>query len=88
MHNASAVKCPGTVAVARHDERLKIQRDGAAEWSRLEAIAAEIERKRMLPFVGSPPQQFADGPHLSGHPGFGAGGDQCRRTTAITYALP
>jgi len=57
------------VAVVRHGERLKIQRDSAAEGSGLEVIAAEVERKRMLPFVVSPPQQFADGPHLSGHAG-------------------
>lgn len=57
------------VAVIRRSERLKIWREGAAEGSRLEAIAVEVGRKRMLPFIVEPSREFADGPHLSGHAG-------------------
>lgn len=57
------------VAVVRKEERLKIQRNDAAEGSELEAIAAAVGRKRMLPFVVSPSHELSDGPHLAGHAG-------------------
>ena len=57
------------VTVVRRDARLKLQRDGADGASMLEALAAEAGPKRMLPFVVTPPREFSNGHHLSGHAG-------------------
>ena len=67
LFGGEAARAP--VTVVRRDARLKLQRDGADGASMLEALAAEAGPKRMLPFVVTPPREFAHGPHLSGHAG-------------------
>jgi transcriptional regulator with XRE-family HTH domain len=56
------------LSVVRHNERLRIVR-AAGEGSSMEALAAEINNKRMQPFIVYPPSELSDGPHAAGHAG-------------------
>ncbi len=57
------------VTVVRRTDRLRLERSGAEGANVLEALAAEVGAKRMLPFIVEPSLAFAHGPQVSGHAG-------------------